>query len=55
MMTMRRAAWCVALALAPSVRENCLDRRGAHVEGVAEYGRFRQFQVNVDEQFLIKK
>jgi hypothetical protein len=37
------------------MRENYQDRRGAHIEGVAEYGRFRQFQVNVDEQFLIKK
>jgi hypothetical protein len=37
------------------MRENYRDRRGARVEGVAEYGRFRQFQVNVDETFLIKK
>ena len=37
------------------MRENYLDRHGAHVEGVAEYGRFRQFQVNVDETFLLKK
>jgi hypothetical protein len=37
------------------MRENYQDRRGSHIEGVAEYGRFRQFQVNVDEQFLIKK
>jgi hypothetical protein len=37
------------------MRENYRDRRGARVEGVAEYGRFRQFQVNVDETFFIKK
>jgi hypothetical protein len=37
------------------MRENYQDRSGAHIEGVAEYGRFRQFQVNVDEKFLIKK
>jgi hypothetical protein len=29
--------------------------RGSHVVGTAAYGRFRQFQVNVDETFLIKK
>jgi hypothetical protein len=28
---------------------------GSHTEAVATYGRFRQFQVNVDEKFLIKK
>jgi hypothetical protein len=37
------------------MRENYRDRHGARVEGVAEYGRFRQFQVNVDETFFIKK
>jgi hypothetical protein len=37
------------------MRENYRDRNGARVEGVAEYGRFRQFQVNVDETFFIKK
>ena len=37
------------------MRENYRDRRGARVEGIAEYGRFRQFQVNVDETFFIKK
>ena len=37
------------------MRENYQDRHGAHIEGIAEYGRFRQFQVNVDEKFLIKK
>jgi hypothetical protein len=34
------------------MRENYRDRHGARVEGVAEYGRFRQFQVNVDEKFM---
>jgi hypothetical protein len=43
-------------ALVPvEMRETYSDRRGARVEGTAEYGRFRQFQVNVDEQFLLKK
>jgi len=28
---------------------------GSRIEAVATYGRFRQFQVNVDEKFLIKK
>ena len=37
------------------MRENYRDRRGARVEGVAEYSRFRQFQVNVDETFFIRK
>ena len=37
------------------MRENYQDRRGSRIEGIAEYGRFRQFQVNVDEKFLIKK
>ena len=37
------------------MRENYADRRGARIEGTAEYGRFRQFQVNVNEQFLLKK
>ena len=45
----------VGLLVPIEMRENYQDRRGAHVEAVAEYGRFRQFQVNVDEQFLIKK
>jgi hypothetical protein len=30
-------------------------RNGSRIEAVATYGRFRQFQVNVDEKFLIKK
>lgn len=37
------------------MRERYADRRGARVDGTAEYGRFRQFQVSVDEQFLLKK
>ena len=45
----------VGLLVPIEMRENYQDRRGAHVEAVAEYGRFRQFQVNVGEQFLFKK
>jgi hypothetical protein len=30
-------------------------RTGSRIEAVATYGRFRQFQVNVDEKFLIKR
>jgi hypothetical protein len=37
------------------MREDYRDRRGSHVVGTAAYGRFRQFQVNVDETFVIKK
>ena len=37
------------------MRESYSDRNGARVDGTAEYGRFRQFQVSVDEQFLLKK
>jgi hypothetical protein len=34
------------------MREEYQDRRGSHITGAASYGRFRQFQVNVDEKFL---
>ena len=27
----------------------------SHIEAVATYGRFRQFQVNTDQRFLIKQ
>jgi len=37
------------------MREDYQDRRGAHITAHAKYGRFRQFQVNVDEKFLLKK
>jgi hypothetical protein len=37
------------------MREEYKDRSGTHVTGIATYGRFRQFTVNVDETFLIKK
>jgi hypothetical protein len=37
------------------MREDYQDRRGAHITAHATYGRFRQFQVNVDEKFLLKK
>jgi hypothetical protein len=34
------------------MREDYQDRRGAHITAHAKYGRFRQFQVNVDEKFM---
>jgi hypothetical protein len=37
------------------MREDYRHRRGSHVVGTAGYGRFRQFQVNVDETFLMKR
>jgi hypothetical protein len=37
------------------MREDYQSRRGSHITGSATYGRFRQFQVNVDEKFLLKK
>lgn len=37
------------------MREDYRDGRGSHITGVASYGKFRQFQVNVDEKFLLKK
>jgi len=37
------------------MREEYQDRSGTHITGTATYGRFRQFTVNVDETFLIKK
>jgi hypothetical protein len=37
------------------MREDYRHSRGSHVVGTAACGRFRQFQVNVDETFLIKK
>ena len=37
------------------MREEYKDRGGSHITGVATYGRFRQFTVNVDEKFPIKK
>ena len=30
-------------------------RNGSRIEAVATYGKFRQFQVNTNETFLIKK
>jgi hypothetical protein len=30
-------------------------RSGSRIEAVATYGRFRRFQVNVNEKFLIKQ
>ena len=39
------------------MREDYQDRRGSHITGAASYGRFRQFQVDVDERFtpILKK
>lgn len=37
------------------MREEYADGRGSHITGIATYGKFRQFQVNVDQKFLIKK
>ena len=37
------------------MREEYKDRSGTHITGNATYGRFRQFTVNVDETFLVKK
>jgi hypothetical protein len=37
------------------MREDYRDDGGSHVTSVATYCKFRQFQVNVDEKFLIKK
>jgi hypothetical protein len=37
------------------MREDHRDRHGSHITAHATYGKFRQFQVNVDEKFLLKK
>lgn len=34
------------------MREDYHNRQGSHIIGTASYGRFRQFQVDVDEKFL---
>jgi hypothetical protein len=34
------------------MREDYQNRQGSHISGAASYGRFRQFQVDVDEKFL---
>ncbi len=34
------------------MREEYQDRHGSHITGAASYGRFRQFQVDVDEKFM---
>jgi hypothetical protein len=36
------------------MRERYDDHHGARIEAIATYGRFRQFQVKVDETFLIR-
>jgi hypothetical protein len=38
-----------------AMREEYRNRGGAHIIGRATYGRFRQFHVDVDEKFLLKK
>ena len=45
----------VGLLVPAEMREEYKDRAGSHITGVATYGRFRQFAVNVDETFLIKE
>jgi hypothetical protein len=45
----------VGMLVPIEMREEYKDRGGSHITGVATYGRFRQFTVNVDEKFLIKK
>jgi hypothetical protein len=45
----------IGLLVPIEMREHYQSRRGARIEAVATYGRFRQFQVNVNEQFLLKK
>jgi hypothetical protein len=37
------------------MREHYRNNKGSAIDGAATYGRFRQFQVNVDETFLMKK
>ena len=37
------------------MREDYRSRPGSHISSSATYGRFRQFQVNVDEKFLLKR
>jgi hypothetical protein len=37
------------------MREHYRNNKGSEIDGAATYGRFRQFQVNVDETFLLKK
>jgi hypothetical protein len=37
------------------MRERYRNNKGSAIDGAATYGRFRQFQVNVDETFLLKK
>jgi hypothetical protein len=45
-----------AVAVPAEMRERTEGRtNGSRIDGVATYDRFRQFQVNVDEKFLLKK
>jgi hypothetical protein len=44
----------LGLLVPVEMRERYNDNHGARVEAIATYGRFRQFQVNVDEKFLVR-
>lgn len=50
-----QSAPLVGMFVPIEMREEYKDRSGTHITGIATYGRFRQFTVNVDEAFLIKK
>jgi hypothetical protein len=45
----------VGMFVPVEMREDYKNRSGWHITANATYGRFRQFTVNVDETFLIKK
>ena len=45
----------VGMFVPVEMREEYKNRSGWHITANATYGRFRQFTVNVDETFLIKK
>jgi hypothetical protein len=45
----------LSLLVPVEMREEYSNDAGSHITGIATYGKFRQFQVNVDEKFLIKK
>jgi len=45
----------LGLLVPVEMREEYSNDAGSHVTGIATYGKFRQFQVNVDQTFLIKK
>jgi hypothetical protein len=45
----------LGLLVPVEMREDYRDGNGSHVTGVARYGRFRQFDVRVDETFFLKR